>query len=277
LLGVGEIITEEPDMVDAISTLTRGEIESFLAEFSTIMARETEDAAKVQKALGEHPCLHGQSGKNEWNNWELAFIDQIVLKNLSEHLQKYLAKTAVLNSKSPCDLIAAESSHAKEHHIACGTPAWSQGHPFNKAMGSSLDDLYKRWRGDDPKKRKSTFAAVCPDIALLAPFRVVFECKYFNQPANRPATSQLVRGLYQAFFYRAMPTKSPGTTGLKYGWDYEYACFLTYDATGNRRLRKAWCDLDEGTRKRFWDESNIYVILLPQGCDSTASTLEGAL
>jgi hypothetical protein len=61
-----------------------------------------------------------------------------------------------------------------------------------------------------------------------------------------------------------MPSKPPGTAGLKYGWDYEYACFPAYDSTPKRRLRQAWDDLNEGTCKRFWEDSNIYVMMLPE-------------
>jgi len=31
-----------------------------------------------------------------------------------------------------------------------------------------------------------------------------------------------------------MPAKPPGTAGLKYGWDYEYACFLDVDGRSGR-------------------------------------------
>jgi hypothetical protein len=194
---------------------------------------------------------------------EAAFAYEIVLKNLRE----YLAKQAdVLNGRSPRDFILAEDyALAKEDSadLMCGTPTWEPGHPFHKAIATSAKDLYARWSGQDPKGPKSTFGAVCPDLALLAPYRVVFECKYFTQPGEQNAVSQLVSGLYEAFFYRAMPTAPLGTPGLKHGWDYEYACFLAYDATNNRRLRKAW-DALKDTRNRFWDQANIYVMILPE-------------
>ena len=250
-------------IVNAAMTLAKDEIESFLRGFHSSLTAKTADATEVQSAIRKHPLFKHQGSKSEWSNWELAFIDQIVLEHLSEYLKEYLDKNSILNGKSLCDVIAAESSQAKDRHIANGTPAWSRGQPFNKAMGANLDDIYDRWKGNDPKKRKSVFPAVCPDIALLTPFRVVFECKYFNKPGKRPAASELVSDLYQAFFYRAMPTKLAGTAGLKYGWDYEYACFLAYDATRNQRLKRAWDDLSESTRKRFWEDSNICVMMLP--------------
>ena len=245
-------------------TLAKDGIECFLRGFHGVMTGKTADAPEVQSAIRNHPAFKHKGGKNERSNWELAFIDQIVLESLSEYLKEYLNKNTNLNGKSSCDVILAESSQAKDRRIAKGTAAWSLGHPFNKAMGANPDDIYERWKGNDPRKRKSVFPAVCPDIALLTPFRVVFECKYFNKQANRTAGSELVHDLYQAFFYRAMPTKSAGTAGLKYGWDYEYACFLAYDETPNGRLKKAWNDLSESTRKRFWEDSNIFVMMLPE-------------
>jgi hypothetical protein len=244
-------------MVSAMVNLTKDATKIFLDELRTLLLVKTEDETKVKDVLSKHPLFaHKQL--------EAAFIDQIVMGCLSENVKKYLATAPISNDKLPSDLILAESSQAKKTKLACGTPVWTQGHPFNKAVESSRTDLYKRWSGSDTKQRKTVFAAVCPDIALLAPFRVIFEGKFFNQPGKQIATSQLVSGLYQTFFYRAMPAKPRGTAGLKYGWDYEYACFLAYDATPKRRLRQAWDDLNEGTRKRFWEDSNIYVMMLPE-------------
>jgi hypothetical protein len=242
-------------MVNTTVNLTKDEVKSFLDELRTRLLVKTEDETQVKDALSEHPLfVHHQT--------EIAFIDQIVMECLSDNVKEYLDKTHAADGKLPCDFILAESSQAKNRKLACGTPVWTHGHPFYKALVSNPSDLYKRWSGKD-RKKLSVFAAVAPDIALLAPFRVVFECKYFNQPGRHIATSELVSGLYQTFFYRAMPTKPAGAGGLRFGWDYEYACFLAYDATHTQRLRQAWHDLKE-TRKRFWDDGNIYVMILPR-------------
>ncbi|MFZ3212825.1 MAG: hypothetical protein WA188_15085 [Terriglobales bacterium] len=190
---------------------------------------------------------------------EAAFAYEIVLKKLHEYLSTDQAR--------PSDFILAEKyklAKEKFSELACGSPTWEPGHPFHKSLGTGADELYARWKESDPKGPKSPFAAVCPDLALLAPYRIVFECKYFNQPANQDAVSQLVHGLYEAFFYRAMPTKPLETRGLAHGWDYEYSCLLAYDATENRRLRSAWDGLPKDTRDRFWEDANIYVLILPE-------------
>jgi hypothetical protein len=242
-------------MVNTTLNLTKDKIKSFLDGLRTRLLVKTEHETEVNDALSKHTLFPR-------HQLELAFIDQIVMECLSENVKEYRDKTQALDGKLPCDLILAESSQAKNRKLACGTPIWTHGHPFYKALVSNPSDLYKRWSGKNPKKH-AVFAAVAPDIALLAPFRVVFECKYFNQPGRQIATSELVGGLYQTFFYRAMPAKPAGAGGLRFGWDYEYACFLAYDATPTRRLQQAWNDLKE-TRERFWDDGNIYVMILPR-------------
>jgi hypothetical protein len=108
----------------------------------------------------------------------MAFIDQIVMECVSEHVTEYIATTPLWNGKSACDVILAESSRAKSRKLACGTPAWTQGHPFNKAF-EHPGNLYKRWSGKNPKW-KSVFGAVCPYIALLAPLHIPAESDHVS-------------------------------------------------------------------------------------------------
>jgi len=216
--------------------------------------------AVADRDLVEHTVRKLAKKTKDGANWEEAFVYEFLLKNVHSYLLNI--EKDVLGGRQPRDFILAESTRAKKEGMACGTPAKSSGHPFNKTLGRNPGDLYLRWRGQDRKGRTAKFAPVCPDVALLAPYRIVFECKYFNQRAAQPAALPLVEGLFQAFFYRAVPTFAPGTTGLKHGWDYEYSCFLAYDATQNQRLGRAWDALEE-IHKRFWDESNIFVIILP--------------
>jgi hypothetical protein len=74
-----------------------------------LLTAKTADATEVQSAIRKHPLFKHQGSKSEWSNWELAFIDQIVLEHLSEYLKEYLDKNSILNGKSLCDVIAAEA------------------------------------------------------------------------------------------------------------------------------------------------------------------------
>jgi len=243
-------------MPEAPVNFTKERIETFLRDIQKYIGERVADSDRVEstvKALAKKT----KGG----TNLEAAFVDEFVLKNVKTYLAQH--ESAVLGDKSPRSFILAESVPAKkELAIACWTPAKQTGHPFYKSLRTNPRDLYLRWSGKDRKARKTPFVPVCPDLALLAPYRVVFECKYFNQRATQPAVLQLVEGLYEAFFYRALPTFEPGVAGLKYGWNYEYACFLAYDATPNRRLEQAWKELKQ-VRGRFWAESNIFVMILP--------------
>lgn len=225
------------------TNLTKQQVHSFLAKLQKLIGERLESRDYVAEAVRKHA-----KDTNNTTSPEAAFIEAFVLNNLH----------ACVSS----ELILAESEWAKRKPIgiACGTPVRNSGHPFNKVPGASPLRLYERWVGRDQRGRKSEFAPVCPDVALRAPYRIVFECKYFTQYAQTPAVSQLVEGLYQAFFYRALPTLAP-QPGLKWGWDYEYSCFLAYDGTSNGRLVKAWSDLAK-IHQRSWDESNIFVMIL---------------
>jgi hypothetical protein len=241
--------------MEGLANLDRDQIHQFLADLRTHIANATRDGNRVRDTV-----KNTAKTSNGGTGWEAAFIDEFVLRNVHSYISQH--QKEVLRGEPAHKFILAESKWAKSKNvnIACGTPVKNSGHPFYKILGTRPERLYHRWSERDPRGRKTSFAAVCPDFALVSPYRVVFECKYFNQPAVSPATSQLVDGLYQAFFYGAMPTLPPGRD-LKHGWDYEYSCFLAYDATPNGRMARAWEALEK-IHQRFWDESNIFVIIL---------------
>jgi hypothetical protein len=121
-------------------------------------------------------------------------------------------------------------------------------------------DLFKLWSPGG--KRVSGFEA-WPDLTLTAPYKVVFECKYFKGEAADPlAKHALVEYLYEAFFYRALPRREENEKGP--GWDYEYSCLLAYDATRNHRLANAWAQVKDGIERNFWYAGNIFVMMLPE-------------
>jgi hypothetical protein len=97
-------------------------------------------------------------------------------------------------------------------------------------------------------------------MAFRAPHKVVFEVKYFRQNQSGSAETELVKGIYEAFFYRALPLILE--TPKRAPWDYDYACLLAYDATEEGNLLKAWNSLNKIVRKGFWDGANIYIMIL---------------
>jgi len=116
------------------------------------------------------------------------------------------------------------------------------------------------WRGKaglTPLARNS-----CPDLALRAPspYRTVFEAKYHSAPGVVRAETELVRNIYQAFFYLALPRLLETKTHA--AWDYEYACVLAYDATADGAMVQAWGSLPTEVKSACWTGANVYVMIL---------------
>ena len=111
-------------------------------------------------------------------------------------------------------------------------------------------------------KRKGPGYSSCPDMALRSPcpHKVVIEGKYFPKGSLQAAETELVTNIYQAFFYRSLPTVPE--TSKHAAWDYDYACLLACDATEEGALLKAWTSLDKRVRKSCWEGANTYVMIL---------------
>jgi hypothetical protein len=103
----------------------------------------------------------------------------------------------------------------------------------------------------------------CPDFALRKPFAhsIVFEGKYFARGSKEYAARQLVADLYQAFFYRGLPSVEATKRGHP-EWDYDYACLLAFDASPAGSLKDAWDSLGSSVKKSFWEGANIFVMII---------------
>lgn len=198
--------------------------------------------------------------KTKGKDYEASMVDEFVLPGLNRFLAA--CETQNLNGKKPEAVTLAESSSSRPKY-AVGSPVRTPGHPFQKVIAAKPKEIFARWKGGELTKAKSAFGQVCPDLALMSPYRIVIECKYFKTPGPQLATDALVKGLYETFFYRAMPQSQQSREG-RARWDYEYACFFAYDATVNFRLANAWNDVKKRVEEAFWNEGNIYVMMLPE-------------
>lgn len=142
---------------------------------------------------------------------------------------------------------------------ASGSPARSMRHPFTKVVGNKPQIIFEQWKGNGPGY---PVVQSCPDMALCppCPHKVVIEGKYFSKGGLQAAETALVTNIYQAFFYRALPHIPESPTHP--AWDYDYACFLAYDATEEGYLKKAWDLLDKRVKEGCWAGANIYVMIL---------------
>jgi hypothetical protein len=142
--------------------------------------------------------------------------------------------------------------------FASGTPASGEIYPYKKTLAATLKSARKDWWGNGKVLSNS-----CPDLAVRLPGgpSVVFEGKLFRTGGPDAAKSAIVTGLYECFFYRALPTlmnsKEPNSSG------YDYACFLAYDASPLSSLRRAWKDINRDIERSFWEALNIYVMIVP--------------
>lgn len=155
----------------------------------------------------------------------------------------------------------AESTDARKRGLASGTPASPDRHIFTKALGVPTKALVDLWWGTGEEK---PFSQSCPDFAFRAPCEhlIVFEAKLFRKGGENAAKTELVKGIYQCFYYRGQP-KVPGN-GKKPGWNYDYACLVAYDASEGASLVKAWKAIAEKVGKDCWETSKIFVMVLPR-------------
>ncbi len=70
----------------------------------------------------------------------------------------------------------------------------------------------------------------------------------------------MANDIYQAFFYRSLARVAEMAT--RPAWDYEYACVLAYDGTGDGALHRAWDGLRPRIGKACWDGARVYVMIL---------------
>jgi len=142
--------------------------------------------------------------------------------------------------------------------IASGSPARRVAHPFQK-VPCDPNTIMDHW-----KKRglKSVLGGRFPDMALREPFpyKTVFECKYFDGRHFDKGEPALVKGVYEAFYYLGLPRLPKGSWGN--AWDYDFACFLAFDASNEGGLKEAWESVRKAVKSIIWDGANIYVMIL---------------
>lgn len=187
---------------------------------------------------------------------EAAFLNTYVIPGTV----RYLREVCGLNE------VQAREALLNEYHLSMPeTSAASPMHPgrlpFRKHMlGLTAKEVYRGWL---KPANADGLTQSAPDFALRSPFqhRILFEGKYFPRGSLDYARGQLAADLYQAFFYRGlapMPAKKAGRPD----WNYDYSCFLAFDASKDGTFRQAWLDLSPAIRKSFWDTANIYVMIL---------------
>jgi hypothetical protein len=186
---------------------------------------------------------------------ETYFSNTFVVPTINAYLRERLFDGV---ESDACKALLAEG-YVNFKEIASGTPMSAFKQPFTKQF-DTVGRIVKSWW--DTSKEPPTPNA-CPDFALRAPcpFKVVGETKYFRKGRIDAAKSEIVRGIYQCFYYRGLPKANKTANGFP--WDYDYACLLAYDASGNDVLAKAWETLNPKVKEACWNSANVFVMVLP--------------
>lgn len=185
---------------------------------------------------------------------EAAFLNSFVVPALFAHLREHCclsdieARQALLNEY-----------HRSMPSTSDASPIRSLKHPFRKVIGLDAQAIYRSWM--DPAEGLGLTQSA-PDFALRepCPYSILFEGKYFPKGGHEHAATELVKALYEAFYYRGLPPLP--AVRQRPAWGYEYACVVAFDASAQGSLRQAWQALDEKVRTSFWDSANIYVMIL---------------
>jgi hypothetical protein len=215
-----------------------------------------EVADEVAKAIAEKKNGIPKHKRQHISSPEGAFFKLFGAKYVYDYLRGDFCRLSVPDARHA--LLSESYRHFK--NIASDSPRSLKRNPFTKQAGVSAQSIVDRWWKHGDKCQQS-----CPDLALRAPcsHTVVIEGKYYRKGGYEAAQAELVRGIYQCFFYRGLPTVPK--TGKPPAWDYDYACLLAYDASDEGNLIHAWEKLKERNNDiatGLWDGSNIYVMVI---------------
>jgi hypothetical protein len=152
-----------------------------------------------------------------------------------------------------CDVqkpLLAEGYLSKElKPFTSGTPASNPVYPFKKSIGATLKTARKEWWETGRGLHNA-----CPDFALRAPHKIIFESKLFRTGGRDAARTALVNGVYECCFYRGLPA---------FAKNYDSACLLILDASPEPSVVKtAWAGANEHVKKHIWDDLLVHVMVL---------------
>jgi hypothetical protein len=175
-----------------------------------------------------------------------------------DYIHRFLRTELKLSETQAREALLSES-YRHRRNFSSNSPRSKEKHPFTKRMGENAAAIAARWwnKGNEPAVQQS-----CPDLALRfpSPYRVVIEGKYFRAGSDVASKSELVRDIYQCFYYRAMPPCPEWKTHP--AWDYDFACLLAYDASNDGALKRAWKGVNKDVTGGLWRGANIYVMVI---------------
>ena len=236
--------------------LDRGQVKEFLDALETRLREhlrrdvqyKAKSVAQQVIEIQKDAAASKDKAKAHLKQPEAAFLNTWVAPAIHDTL---IANTN--SEKEARELLLAESYKALAG-ISSGPAARPLAFPFEKKMKVSDRAIYDRWTR---KKEEQPFKQPYPDLAIRAPYGIVFEGKYFRSGSQDYAERQLVTVIHEALFYLGVPeVEARGRT-----WSYRYACLVAFDASTDDALLGAWNRLKD-VRQKFWECANLKVILI---------------
>jgi len=175
-----------------------------------------------------------------------------------QYVHQFLVERKGLTEGDARTALLSES-YRNHDKISSNSPRSKEKHPFTKKAGERVESIAARWwsgNGGSPVSQS------CPDLAFRTPcpHSIVIEGKYFRKGTYKAARSELVRDIYQCFYYRGLP-RIPATKAYP-AWDYDYACLFAYDASEEGNLKMEWDRANDEIEKGLWTDANIYVMVV---------------
>ncbi len=227
---------------------------NFLRQFQRSLISELPTVALLRSNVRQiASAAKGSDGAPHMRRPEEAFLNTYVIPRLYKDLQLLCGLS---QEQARSALLSENFRHLPEMCFA--SPARKERHPFEKRFPQDPAKILARWRSGTANSLHQS----CPDFALRSPcpYSIVFEGKYFESGSIAKAEAELVRNIYQAFFYRGLPKIEE--TKSRPAWDYEFACLLACDASPEGFLKRAWDSLEPAVQEGFWSGANVYVMII---------------
>lgn len=239
-----------------LSATTKASAHQFLTDLQRSIARGcpkgTDMEVEIRRTIA---AAREDTSSKHLRSPEGAFLNRFVVPILFDQIRE----SAGLSDEQARQALLNEY-HRSMPRYSTHSPIRATKHPFRKALGLQPDSIYASWK--DPE-RNFGLTQSCPDFATRAPFAhaIMFEGKYYAGGTKDYARRELVKDIYQAFFYRGLPPVAATRRGHP-EWNYDYVCLLAFDSSPTGSLKQAWDELDAKVRSAFWDGANIFVMIL---------------
>jgi hypothetical protein len=239
----------------------KAEARLFLQAMESFLATELPTRSEVRAAVDEE-VARARAAKQKSPDKNQSYISSpegafFKLLGIGCVFRFLVEKAAMPEDEARTALLSESFRNCR--NFSSNSPRSKEKHPFTKNVGENIRKIVARWWDKD---EKSAVQQSCPDLALRPPcrHRIVIEGKYFRKGGYEFAQSELVKDIYQCFYYRGLP-RIPATKAHP-EWNYDYACLLAYDASEEGNLKTAWARANKKVVDGLWDGANIHVMVV---------------